>query len=72
MTSRESARISTPSEPTRVALALQDIPISPRAVAMREHFVEHGFYRQSDLEWLLGRPGQSVSIGRDGKAVLRG
>lgn len=52
--------------------ALVDLPEAPWVAEMRQHFAEHGFYRQSDLERLLGKPCQSVGIDENGKAVLRG
>lgn len=38
---------------------------------MRGHFAQHGFYRQSDLDRLLGKPWDSAVVGSDGKLVLR-
>lgn len=52
---------------------LDELPEAPWVTEMRRHFAEHGYYRQEDLERLLGKPGQSAVIDPEtGKIVLRG
>lgn len=44
---------------------------APWVTDMRRHFAEHGFYRQSDLNRLLGEPGTSAALDKNGNLVLR-
>jgi hypothetical protein len=37
---------------------------------MRRYFAEHGCYRQSDLQRLLGNPWDRVAFDKNGNAVL--
>ena len=46
-------------------------PEAPWVAEMRQHHVEHGFYRASDLERLLGAPGDSAAVDENGNIVLR-
>lgn len=47
------------------------LPEAPWIADMRQHFAEHGYYRESDLARLLGNPWDSVTVDENRNAVLK-
>lgn len=47
------------------------IPEADWVKDMRAHFAAHGFYRQDDLDRLLGKPWQSAALDASGNIILK-
>ena len=50
--------------------SVPDVPEQDWVADMREHFVRHGTYRQSDLERVLGKPWDTVKVDASGHLQL--